>query len=65
MGLDHPLECPKGGPEEQSNHVPTQKDSKKEAAAPEAKKAPEESAAVQIRFVDGYDRMVEESAELA
>jgi hypothetical protein len=63
MGLEHPLECAKGGPEEQSTHAAAP--AKKEAGAPAAKKAPEESAAVQIRFVDGYDRMVEESAELA
>ena len=76
MGLEHPLECPKGGPEEQSAHKPPKKgeekkgDKKKEEKKEDAKKeekkeAPKEAAAVQTGFIDGYERMVEESESLS
>jgi len=84
MGLEHPLECPKGSEEpsaykeeKKGDAKPKKGGAKKEAAAeapaaaaeapaaPEAKAAPEESSAVMIRFVDGYETMVEESGSFA
>lgn len=54
MGIDgHPLECPKGGPEEQSAYVAPKGGEKKEEK--------KEGALVQTGFIDGAEKLVQEA----